>query len=250
MFSHRHHHWAYVWIPIVTSIVWFGMLWAMLITWLASGRPHYVTQDGNIAYISDVGADILKPLFITGGAITGVGFVLCLSVERLLRHTGRLPPGMRRRETVFCYLAILGSVIGAVGLILLTIFDTKRHTSAHRAFLLVFMVGVAISAIFTIIEYRWISKDFREIRRLKIAYIAKAIIATILILMAIAFGIALYKSTNAGGVLEWAIAFGFTFYLLTFFYDLRQARQVHKGEYSRDRIRAQQNYRMRPMSQV
>ncbi|KAG5652768.1 hypothetical protein H0H81_003706 [Sphagnurus paluster] len=96
--------------------------------------------------------------------------------------------------------------------------------------------GVGLSAIFTVIEFRWISKDFRDVRKLKIAYIAKAIIATILILLAIAFAVALFRNNNVGAVLEWTIAFGFTFYLLTFFYDLRQARGVRKGKYSRKKI--------------
>ena len=68
--------------------------------WLASGRPHYVSQDGTIAYISDVGADILKPLFVTGCCFTGIGFVLSLAAERWLRHSGRLAPTMRKRERV------------------------------------------------------------------------------------------------------------------------------------------------------
>ncbi|KAF7424257.1 hypothetical protein PC9H_009563 [Pleurotus ostreatus] len=92
------------------------------------------------------------------------------------------------------------------------------------------MVGVVLSAIFTVVEYRWISKDFVFVRSLKKAYVVKAAIASILIVLAIAFGIALFKSTNVGGVLEWTIAFGFTFYLLTFFYDLRMSKGVRKGE--------------------
>lgn len=67
----------------------------------------------------------------------------------------RLVPTMRRREAVFSYLAILGSIIGAAGVILLSIFDTKRHPSLHRVFLLVFLVGVVLSSIFTIIEVSW-----------------------------------------------------------------------------------------------
>jgi hypothetical protein len=59
---------------------------------------------------------------------------------------------MRRREKVFNALAVLGSVVGGAGLILLSIFDTKRHMQLHRGFLLMFMVGVALSAIFTCIE--------------------------------------------------------------------------------------------------
>ncbi|KAI0687656.1 Frag1/DRAM/Sfk1 family-domain-containing protein [Cytidiella melzeri] len=235
-----HQHWLYVWIPLVTATIWFGTLLAMLITWLAQGRPHYVSQDGSIAYISDVGADILKPLFVTGCCITGVGFFLSLVVERWLRHSGRLIPEMRRRERVLSCLAILGSFIGGAGLILLSIFDTKRHPSLHRVFLLVFIVGVGLSAIFTVIEYRWISKDFTELRKLKFAYVMKGVIATLLILCAIAFAIALFEATDVGAVLEWTIAFGYTFYLLTFFFDLRMAKGVHRGQLAPSQIRNMQ----------
>lgn len=127
-------------------------------------------MDGNVPYISDIGADILKPLFIVGCCFTGVGFVLSLTVERILRHNGRyvvlfratypktysglfrLVPNMRRREKVFSILAIISAIVGGAGLILLSIFDTKRHTTLHRLFLLIFMLGVAFSALFTIVE--------------------------------------------------------------------------------------------------
>ena len=66
-----------------------GTLLAMLVTWLAQGRPKYVSQEGSIAYISDVGADFLKPLFVAGCAITAVSFFLSLSIGRWLRHEGR-----------------------------------------------------------------------------------------------------------------------------------------------------------------
>jgi len=216
--------------------MWFATLWALLITWLASGRPKYVSQDGKIAYISDVGADFLKPLFIVGCVFTGVSFFLSLSIERWLRHEGRLIPNMRRRERVFSCLAILGSFIGGAGLILLSIFDTKRHPSLHRLFLLIFILGVGLSAIFTVAEYRWLSHDFVEVRKLRRAYIVKGIIATLLILLAIAFAVTLYEAIDVGAVLEWTIAFGYTFFLLTFFYDLRMAKGVHKGELARERL--------------
>lgn len=61
---------------------------------------------------------------------------------------------MRKREVVFGSLAVFGSFVGGCGLVLLSIFDTKRHHSLHRAFLLVFITGVAASAIFTIVEVR------------------------------------------------------------------------------------------------
>jgi hypothetical protein len=90
----------------------------MIITWAATGTPHYASMDGNIPYISDVGASYLKPLFITGASITAVGFVASLFVERILRSHGRLIENFRKRERVFSWLAILGSIIGGAGLIL------------------------------------------------------------------------------------------------------------------------------------
>ncbi|KAI0787779.1 Frag1/DRAM/Sfk1 family-domain-containing protein [Fomes fomentarius] len=237
---HQQHHWFYVWIPLFGSFIWFCTLWALLITWLASGRPKYVSQGGKIAYISDVGADKLKPLFVVGCAITAVSFFLSLLVERWLRHDGRLVANMRRRERVLSSLAILGSFIGGCGLILLSIFDTKRYTNPHRLFLLIFIVGVGLSAIFTILQYWWISQDFVEIRKLKAAYIAKGVIVGILLLLAIAFAVLLFKAADAGAIVEWTIAYGFTFYLLTFFWDLQMSKGVHKGELSRERLVAMQ----------
>lgn len=38
-------------------------------------------------------------------------------------------------------------------------------------------------------------------------------------------------------VLEWVIAFGFTFYLLTFFYDLRLSKGVASGELTSENLR-------------
>ncbi|KAG2017753.1 hypothetical protein CC2G_007236 [Coprinopsis cinerea AmutBmut pab1-1] len=137
---------------------------------------------------------------------------------------------MRKREKVLNTLACLGALLGACGLILLAVFDTKRYESAHRAFLLVFMVGVALSAIFTIVEYRWISKDYSLIKSLRAAYWAKFILVTILIALAIAFAVTLFVANDAGAVLEWLIAFLFTFYILTYWYDLRLGKGRQKGE--------------------
>ncbi|EEB92337.1 hypothetical protein MPER_09171 [Moniliophthora perniciosa FA553] len=136
---------------------------------------------------------------------------------------------MRTRERVFGALAVFGSLVGGTGLVLLSVFDTKRHSRLHRIFLLIFMLGVAFSAMFTIVEYRWISKDFRGVAKLKKIYRAKAAIAGILILLAIAFAVALFKSTDVGGILEWVIAAGFTLYLLTFYFDLRQSMGIHRA---------------------
>ncbi|KAF8577642.1 hypothetical protein K439DRAFT_1664126 [Ramaria rubella] len=214
----------YFLIPLFGAAVWCGGLLAMIITWAAQGKPHYVSQDGSIPFISDIGADILKPLFIVVCVITAVTFTLSLSLERWLRHSGRLPPNMRTRESAFALISIFGAALGGMGLILLSIFDTKRHRRAHRAFLLVFIVGVALSAIFTVLEFHWLKKHHAPLYKLRRSYIAKSLIVSVLIILAIAFGSTLDSRNNVAAVLEWVIAFGFTLYLLTIVYDLWMAR--------------------------
>jgi len=212
----------------------------MLITWLATSRPHFVTQETEMAYISDIGADYLKPLFVTGCTITAICFFLSLVIERWLRHSGRLVPAMRTRERVFGILAIIGSIMSGVSQILLSILDTKRHPTTHRICLLLFIVGLILTAVFTVAEYRWISKDFLGYRQLRVAYLAKAIIVGILVILAFAFGACLVKKLQAGAILEWVIAFGITLYLLTFVYDLRMSKGVHKHELSRENLTGNQ----------
>lgn len=45
---------------------------------------------------------------------------------------------------------------------------------------------------------------------------------------------------SSAAIVEWTIAYGFTFYLLTFFWDLQMSKGVHKGELSRERLVAMQ----------
>jgi hypothetical protein len=182
LFLVNRYHRNYVWVPAFTAFIWLSTLLSMLIAWLATGKPHFV-REGSIPYISDIGADILNPLFVAGCSITGVGFFLCLVIERWLRHwkvsramslsrvTGmilsyRLVPAMRKRERVFAALATPGSFIGGVGLVCLAAFDTKRYTSLHRTFLLVFILGVGISAIFSVAEVRFAVPSLTHCRAL------------------------------------------------------------------------------------
>lgn len=194
------------------------MLWAMIITWLAQGQPKYTSMSPtqHIAYISDVGADVLKPLFVTGCVITGVCFFLSLCVMRLNQAL------VRRLERTLDVLSVLAGLLGAVCLILLSILDTRRHPHLHRMFLLLFMLGVVFSALFTTIEYRRLGKTFTQHPVLRWSYRFKIGIVVLEVLLSFAFGATMYGDKNSvAAVLEWLIAFVFTFYVLSFFFDLR-----------------------------
>ena len=84
-----------------------GMLLAMLIVWVLEGHPHYASMSENqhIAYISDIGAQGLKPLFIAGCCVTTVFLDLSFASERWLRHTGRLAKNLGVAEKVLSGLS-------------------------------------------------------------------------------------------------------------------------------------------------
>ena len=86
------------------------MLLAMLIVWEVEGHPHYASMSKNqsIAYISDIGAQGLKPLFIAGCCVTTVFLDLSFASERWLRHTGRLAKNLGVAEKV---LSVLSSAL-------------------------------------------------------------------------------------------------------------------------------------------
>ena len=142
--------------PVISGFTWLGMLIAMLVVWTTSGRPHYrsMDPDQSIAYISDVGAQGLKPLFIAGSVVTTIFLDASLVAERWLRHRGRLSRNRTLTEKIFMYISMLGALAGTVGLICLSILDTLRHPHLHNRFLVVFMVGYVVSAIFICAEYQ------------------------------------------------------------------------------------------------
>lgn len=126
----------------------------MLGYWLAAGSPHYpeMTANQHIAYISDLGATFLKPLFITGSAVMVVVFDATFILERWFRHKNRLMPNYSRKEALLSICAILAAIAGAVGLILLTIFDIRQYDRMHDICLGVFMyVMHAVNPVNTLI---------------------------------------------------------------------------------------------------
>lgn len=180
----------------------------------------------------------------------------------------RLVPNMRNRERVLSILAIIGSFIGGCGLIFLSIFDTKVHPTAHRICLVIFIVGIALSAIFSIIEVLSLSAT---------SYPSVLLYIYLPPVPPASEGLPrLYENKESlhckGGhchdinpscdclwhntegrtgcgrygfldqiyfthshflsaaILEWIIAFGFTLYLLVFYYDLRMSKNIERGQ--------------------
>jgi len=68
-----------------------------------------------------------------------VVFNLSFVAERWLRHKARLAQNYKTSEKILSGFAIAFAIIGGLGLIFLTIFDTRRYPHVHVSMLVVFM---------------------------------------------------------------------------------------------------------------
>lgn len=223
-------------------------------------HPHTSGAHTFSRYISDIAAFGLKPFFIAGCAVTAVFFDLAFISERYLRHSSRLLRNKGRLDKAFSILAVIFSIMGGIGLILLSIFDTYRHSHQHGGFLVLFMYGHSLfclflffridrkcheltvyrggyllSAIFVCLEYLRLGLHYRDHIILTISFWVKLAFIVVELALSIAFGVTgRGHRKNQAAVLEWIIAYIFTFYMLSYVVDLlpavRTRRHIPQGE--------------------
>lgn len=235
------------WLPVFSGFVWLGTLLGMLLYWIVgidSRRYPAIDDNMSLAYISDIGAYEMKPLFIAGSVVTTVTFDLSFLAERWLRHKGRLVPNQSLGEKILMGLTIFFALVGTVGLILLSVFDTVRHSTLHNIFLLLFIAGYLLSAVFICWEYQrlGISKSHypsrnenpyqrkntdlirlenRDHRVLRISFWIKLVFVLVELGLAIAFGVLTTQDRkDIAAYFEWVIALIFTAYIWSFIIDL------------------------------
>lgn len=133
---------ALIGLPIVSACMWSGMLIGMLVAWFSDGHPKYSSMADNqhLAYISDIGAQRLKALFVTGCIVTTLLFNTAIASECHFRRKGSLGQGSGTHSKYTSILSQTFASCGALGLILLSIFDTANHETAHNVFLFIFML--------------------------------------------------------------------------------------------------------------
>ncbi|OCF32767.1 hypothetical protein I317_03728 [Kwoniella heveanensis CBS 569] len=227
----------YVLLPIAAALIWLGGILALLLLWVVAGKPRYQSDEASVVFISDVGATHQTLFIVICSCVAGF-YILSLFAERWLRHVDRLPTDLRRREKVFDWLAIFFCVVGSAGLVLLSCFNAFDHSTVHWIMTLVFIVGVALSAIFQSAEIWSLHKDHPDRKSLRRNSILKLIVVGVAVACAICFG-ATYsvcsgnstptkghsaeqcnRITSVAGAFEWTVAFILTFYFLTIAADL------------------------------
>jgi hypothetical protein len=146
-------------LPLVCGSIGMLDLSILLTYWAATGRQKYPAMQPHhtIPYISDIGADDLKPLFIACSILSTAPFAVWYSTQRW-RRVFREYPKPRRIIKAVVALNMLSAIVGSLALCLLAGFDIVGHKFIHDPLLLVFIVAYICFGVFTCIEYHGTGK--------------------------------------------------------------------------------------------
>ncbi|KAH7010632.1 Frag1/DRAM/Sfk1, partial [Microdochium trichocladiopsis] len=205
-------------LPLSSACIGFTTLLLLFLEWdIHSGRMRYDTMQPNqsIAYISDVAAHRLKPLFIAGSISSSTLFNIAFISDRW-RTCGPFETVLRQK--VPTSLAVLLVSAGSVALCCLAGFDISHFPRLHTAFLVLFIFGYLSSGIFVSWEYYRLDQCRNGILRL--SFCTKAFLFTVEAILGTMFIAAQDRSDyDLGAILEWIMATIFYFYILSFSLD-------------------------------
>ncbi|GAA5876808.1 hypothetical protein JCM3774_003479, partial [Rhodotorula dairenensis] len=224
---------GYYWLlPLFAAISWWGMYLGLLLWWaVTDDARRYQISDATIQYVSNIGAEH-QWLFILGSALTAIFYSLTLLAERWLRHLRRIPGPLRSRDRWTDICACIFGILGACALVILASANDRDFPTVHWSFTAVFVVCIAISALFQTIEIWFLKQDHVERKHLRRNAIIKWIIVGTAVAAAIAF-VGTYATCagqpddqplssrcnrvkSVAAVLEWVIAALYGVYLMTF----------------------------------
>ena len=151
---------------VAASLVWLATIATLFGLWARDHFIRYEYDDGEVAYISNVGARH-KTVFIVGTALTGTLYVATLI---LTKRTFDLETRRRFKRGV-SIISIVFGIISGVSLLLLSVFDSVNHKGAHYTFTGLFTVFTLLSAIATIV-YRFTRNETNLAVSLRVLFVA------------------------------------------------------------------------------
>ena len=212
-------------LPLICGTVWVITLFTLLIYWLSEGRPRYPGQTNPyVAFISDIGAYRLQPLFITGGVVSSLTLTATIISVHLARRERRLSsqkPGdeQPRYEKWVSVLACLFEVAACPCRICITLFNNKRHPNLHHTFLFLGLAGTALSCIctaFVIWAEMWKGPARGNELLRRSCVFSNCLLVVEVLLASIFTGLLWTGHFRSGGFVEWIMSFVFTFYFWAF----------------------------------
>ncbi|KAH3662005.1 hypothetical protein OGAPHI_006186 [Ogataea philodendri] len=223
--------WAFF-LPLLSVAAWWAMLIAMVVCWVAQGRPNYedlhVYMAHLIIYLSNVGATNLQGLFIAGAATMGVFFVWTMIEEMYLRSRRKrfLLPSFRRTATVLHVACIIFTFLSSLSIFLVSCLKDTKFSTAHYTFVALFIVLNLFWAICNISLYFIYWKHYPHFPWFKWSACLKLVWLILAIGLAIGYVVTMRVANFRGnqsklwgvsGVLEWTLCFwfGVVFFILS-----------------------------------
>lgn len=236
----------YYLIPIIALVVWWGQLIALLVAWYVQGSPTYDFMNGESqspVYISDVGATNLQPLFIACTGFQLIFFLGTLVMEFVLRQKRKLQPYVSHKQVVFAILSIICAVIGQLGILFVSIFNTNKFHAVHLSFVGVFIFFVFWACFFNFLN-SFIFGNFPQRlhpnhekvifgkSRWANLYMVSFFIKLVWLMAAVAFAIVFgyfmkNGSASLSAAFEWTISFWYGLLLLLWSMDLFPSAVKH-----------------------
>ncbi|KAF7960954.1 hypothetical protein EAE96_000625 [Botrytis aclada] len=231
---------SYWMIPTASAIIWFTTLNALLGAFIVfpphdhsnpavAAQPPYPSMSSqfhSVPYISDIGATKeMQPIFVVGCVLTTFLLAGCFVAERALRHKGRLVRNTDTTERVVACLSIASAAIGSMGLIFLSIFDVFRYKTIHNIMVGLFISGYVISAFLQFWERYRMGCKYRDTHaNLMVSAYTKLAFITLEGVLGLAYWyVIIAKNWDAGAAIEWAVAYVFCFYILSYLFDFLPA---------------------------
>lgn len=205
-----------VFVSIISSLVWLATIATLFGLWAKDDFIRYEFDDGNIEYISNVGARH-KTVFVVGTALTGTFFVLTLIFTKLCFDREH----RRRFKKSISIVSIILGIIASLSLMLLAIFDSVNHKGAHYTFTGLFVAFTLLSAIFSII-YRFSRNEINLAVNLRILFVSLVtpLVITFIVMSLIKRSNDETQLRSVGACMEWSIAILFALFLTIFALDL------------------------------
>ncbi|KNF01380.1 hypothetical protein PSTT_09861 [Puccinia striiformis] len=225
---------AYVWLPVITALVWCLTLIGLLFLWyMSDDGAKYHSDLPSITFISKVGA--AHPGWFTPGCIlVSLLYIMTLFADRWLRHHDRIPQVKGAGQKIWGNAAVCHGILSAVALILLSSLSLFKYPALHWCFSFAFALSLVASSVCQVMEAFYLHKENPDQPHLRRSALLKFLVIPIAIGAGIIFAI-LYKAYGCmtsrshnnmravGAVFEWTVCFFLTFYFLTFALDFRPA---------------------------
>ena len=212
-------------LPLICGAIWVITLLTLLIYWLAEGCPRYPGQSNPlVAFISDIGAFRLQPLFITGGILSSLTLTATIIAVHLARRQRRLSTQKSgderlRYEKWVSVSACVFDVAACPCRICITLFNNLHHPSLHHTFLFLALAGTALSCIctaFVLWTEMWKAPAQGNQLLRRSCVFSNCLLIVELFLGSTFTGLLWTGQFRSAGIVEWVMAFVLTFYFWAF----------------------------------